>query len=285
VLAPRVQGGIEAAGARRDGGADARRGESQVSAWRRSIRTETGTNTPTSTRCGSCSGPHRLRIVTPIPVPGINASVLTSCSAAAGGILGLFNGVLGRRAVRFSILGWGIMPYISAYDHHAAPARVIPSLEALKKEGEAGEDHAVHALRDRRPRVLPGVRSSAIALRGAGGLVLEPGPGFASSPRSPRHGTMFLMWLGEQITSAASARHLAPDLRRHRRGPASAIGLTLEQARTGAYSIRWCLASGRWSSRSPRSSCSSSARCARSGQLREAPGRQQGYQGRARTCR
>jgi preprotein translocase subunit SecY len=124
---------------------------------------------------------------------------------------------------RFTVFALGIMPYISASIIMQLMTYVVPSLEALKKEGEAGtaQDHAVHALR----HAVAGVFQSlgiALALEGSPGLVLAPGFGFRmTAVVSLVAGTMFLMWLGEQITERGPwQRHFDPDLRRHRRGPA-----------------------------------------------------------------
>ena len=111
------------------------------------------------------------RIGTHIPVPGINASALDELfRSQEGGILGLFNVFSGGALQRFSILALGIMPYISASIIMQLCTVVVPSLEALKKEGESRtpQDHPVHPLRDARPRVLPGARHLRRA-RGAGG--------------------------------------------------------------------------------------------------------------------
>jgi preprotein translocase subunit SecY len=79
------------------------------------------------------------RIGTHIPVPGINASVLDELfKSQQNGILGLFNVFSGGALSRFSILALGIMPYISASIIMQLCTVVVPTLEALKKEGEAG---------------------------------------------------------------------------------------------------------------------------------------------------
>ena len=111
------------------------------------------------------------RIGTHIPVPGINASVLDELfRGQQGGILGLLNVFSGGALSRFSIFALGIMPYISASIIMQLCTVIVPSLEALKKEGADGpaQDHAVHALRDARAVVLPGVRDLGGA-RSAGG--------------------------------------------------------------------------------------------------------------------
>jgi preprotein translocase subunit SecY len=119
-----------------------------------------------------------------------------------GGILGLLNVFSGGALSRFSIFALGIMPYISASIIMQLCTVVVPSLEALKKEGEAGrrKDHAVHALCDARPGVLPGRQhlaraGSAAGTRDRAGLHVP-----LLSSVTLVTGTMFLMWLGEQIT-------------------------------------------------------------------------------------
>ena len=182
------------------------------------------------------------RIGTHIPVPGINASVLDELfQSQQGGILGLFNVFSGGALSRFSIFALGIMPYISASIIMQLCTVVVPTLEALKKEGEVGpaQDHAVHALRDARPRVLPGARHLGRA-RGAGRARASSRASRSASSRRCTlvTGTMFLMWLGEQITERGLGNGISLIIFAGiAAGLPNAIGLTLEQARTGAYSI------------------------------------------------
>ena len=89
-----------------------------------------------------------------IPVPGIDPNQLQALfQNQQGGILSLFNMFSGGALSRFTVFALGIMPYISASIIMQLMTYVVPSLEALKKEGESGrtEDHAVHALRHARP--------------------------------------------------------------------------------------------------------------------------------------
>ena len=195
------------------------------------------------------------RIGTHIPVPGINASVLDELfRSQQGGILGLFNVFSGGALSRFSIFALGIMPYISASIIMQLCTVVVPSLEALKKEGEVGpaQDHAVHALRDARPRVLPGARASRSRSKRRPGLVIEPGLSFRIvSAITLVTGTMFLMWLGEQITERGLGNGISLIIFAGiAAGLPHAIGQTLEQGAHGRVLVAaGASASRRWWSR------------------------------------
>ena len=143
------------------------------------------------------------RIGTHVPVPGINASVLEELfKSQQGGILGLMNVFSGGALQRFSVLALGITPYISASIIIQLASVVVPSLEALKKEGEAGRRKITQYTRYA-TLVLAFFQASgiAIALESQPGLVLEPGIAFRMiTAITFVTGTMFLMWLGEQIT-------------------------------------------------------------------------------------
>jgi preprotein translocase subunit SecY len=181
------------------------------------------------------------RIGTHIPVPGINASVLDELfRSQQGGILGLFNVFSGGALSRFSIFALGIMPYISASIIMQLCTVVIPSLEALKKEGEAGRRKITQYTRYATVGLaFFQAMGIAIALEAQAGLVLEPGLGFRIvTAVTLVSGTMFLMWLGEQITERGLGNGISLLIFAGiAAGLPSAIGLTLEQARTGAYSI------------------------------------------------
>jgi len=181
------------------------------------------------------------RIGTHIPVPGINATVLDELfRSQQGGILGLFNVFSGGALSRFSILALGIMPYISASIIMQLCTVVVPTLEALKKEGEAGRRKITQYTR----YATLGLAffqaiGIAVALEAQPGLVLEPGLAFRTvTAVTLVTGTMFLMWLGEQITERGLGNGISLLIFAGiAAGLPSAIGLTLEQARTGAYSI------------------------------------------------
>jgi preprotein translocase subunit SecY len=143
------------------------------------------------------------RIGTHIPVPGINPDEMAKLfSQQGGGILNLFNMFSGGALSRFSVLALGIMPYISASIIMQLMTYVVPSLEALKKEGESGRRKITQYTRYG-TLVLAIFQAGAIAagLQQAQGLVINPGTGFVfTAVVSLVSGTMFLMWLGEQIT-------------------------------------------------------------------------------------
>ena len=143
------------------------------------------------------------RIGTHIPVPGINASVLEDLfRSQQDGILGLFNVFSGGALSRFSILALGIMPYISASIIMQLATVVVPSLEAIKKEGETGRRKITQYTRyGTLVLALFQALGISVALESQAGLVLDPGLGFrVVSAVTLVTGTMFLMWLGEQIT-------------------------------------------------------------------------------------
>ena len=143
------------------------------------------------------------RIGTHIPVPGIDPVQLTSLfHQNQGGILGLFNMFSGGALSRFSIFALGIMPYISASIIMQLMTVIVPSLEAIKKEGEAGRRKITQYTRYG-TLALALVQSVGIsvALESQPGLVVDPGLMFrVTTMISLVTGTMFLMWLGEQIT-------------------------------------------------------------------------------------
>ena len=181
------------------------------------------------------------RVGTHIPVPGINAGVLDDLfKSQKDGILGLFNVFSGGALSRFSIFALGIMPYISASIIMQLCTVVVPTLEALKKEGEAGRRKITQYTRYA-TLFLAFFQALAIsaALEAQAGLVLEPGPMFRMlSAITLVTGTMFLMWLGEQITERGLGNGISLIIFAGiTAGLPNAIGLTLEQARTGAYSI------------------------------------------------
>ena len=181
------------------------------------------------------------RVGTHIPVPGINASVLEDLfRSQQDGILGLFNVFSGGALSRFSIFALGIMPYISASIIMQLCTVVVPSLEALKKEGESGRRKITQYTRyGTLVLALFQALGISVALESQAGLVLDPGLAFRLiSAVTLVTGTMFLMWLGEQITERGLGNGISLIIFAGiAAGLPNAIGLTLEQARTGAYSI------------------------------------------------
>ena len=180
------------------------------------------------------------RVGTHIPVPGINASVLDELfRSQQGGILGLFNVFSGGALQRFSILALGIMPYISASIIMQLCTVVVPSLEAIKKEGESGRRKITQYTR----YATLGLAffqalGISIALEAQSGLVIAPGLGFrVITAITLVTGTMFLMWLGEQITERGLGNGISLLIFAGiAAGLPRAIGQTLEQLNTGAYS-------------------------------------------------
>ena len=143
------------------------------------------------------------RIGAHIPVPGIDPSVLSDLfSRQKDGILGMFNMFSGGALSRFTIFALGIMPYISASIIMQLMTVASPALEALKKEGQAGQ-HKISQYTRYGTVVLAFFQALgiAVALEAQPGLVLEPGLAFRmETVLTLVTGTMFLMWVGEQIT-------------------------------------------------------------------------------------
>ena len=143
------------------------------------------------------------RIGAHIPVPGIDPVQLQALfQGQQGGILSLFNMFSGGALSRFTVFALGIMPYISASIIMQLMTYVVPSLEALKKEGESGRRKITQYTRyGTLGLAIFQSLGIALALEGSQGLVISPGFGFRlTAVVSLVAGTMFLMWLGEQIT-------------------------------------------------------------------------------------
>jgi preprotein translocase subunit SecY len=143
------------------------------------------------------------RIGTHIPVPGIDPTQLAKVfNQNSSGILGMFNMFSGGALQRFAVFALGITPYISASIIMQLGSIVSPQLEALKKEGESGRRKITQYTRYFTV-VLAVFQALAIAagLESQPGLVIEPGMMFRFvTVVTLLTGTMFLMWLGEQIT-------------------------------------------------------------------------------------
>ena len=143
------------------------------------------------------------RVGAHIPVPGINPDQLAQLfQGQQGGILSLFNMFSGGALSRFTVFALGIMPYISVSIIMQLMGYVLPSFEALKKEGEAGRRKITQYTRyGALGLALFQSFSIAVALESSAGLVIAPGFGFRLTAMvSLTAGSMFLMWLGEQIT-------------------------------------------------------------------------------------
>ncbi len=176
-----------------------------------------------------------------IPVPGIDPDVLAKLfESQGGGILGMFNMFSGGALKRFTVFALGIMPYISSSIIMQLLTVVSPQMEQLKKEGEAGRRKITQYTRY--GTVLLAVFQAtgiSIALEAQHGLVLEPGLAFRLvTVITLVTGTMFLMWLGEQITERGIGNGISIIIFSGIvAGLPHAIGGTLELARTGAFSI------------------------------------------------
>jgi preprotein translocase subunit SecY len=181
------------------------------------------------------------RIGTHIPVPGIDPQQMAQLfNQQSGGILNLFNMFSGGALSRFSVFALGIMPYISASIIMQLMTYVVPTLEAIKKEGESGRRKITQYTRYG-TLVLALFQSLgiALALEGTQGLVLNPGMGFrVTAVVSLVSGTMFLMWLGEQITERGLGNGISILIFSGiAAGLPSAIGGLFELVRTGSMSI------------------------------------------------
>ncbi|KUL92655.1 preprotein translocase subunit SecY [Bosea sp. WAO] len=145
-----------------------------------------------------------FRLGTYIPLPGMNPDAVADLfKQTQQGVLGMFNMFSGGAVGRLAIFALNIMPYISASIIIQLLSSVVPSFEALKKEGEAGRK-ILNQYTRYLTLVLALFQAWAIAvgLQGSGNLVLQPGPFFlVSTTITLVGGTMFLLWLGEQITS------------------------------------------------------------------------------------
>jgi preprotein translocase subunit SecY len=144
------------------------------------------------------------RLGTYIPLPGIDLEALRQAfQQQSSGVLGMFNMFSGGAVERMAIFALGIMPYISASIILQLMTAVVPQLESLKKEGESGRK-IINQYTRYLTVVLAVFQSYGIAvgLEGSSGIVVDPGWFFRfTSVLTLTGGTMFLMWLGEQITS------------------------------------------------------------------------------------
>ena len=181
------------------------------------------------------------RIGAHIPVPGIDPGQLQELfKSQSGGILNLFNMFSGGALSRFTVFALGIMPYISASIIMQLMTYVVPSLEALKKDGEAGRRKITQYTRyGTLALAIFQSLGIALALEGSPGLVLSPGFGFRmTAVVSLVAGTMFLMWLGEQITERGLGNGISILIFAGIvAGLPSAIGGLFELVRTGSMSI------------------------------------------------
>jgi preprotein translocase subunit SecY len=186
------------------------------------------------------------RLGTYIPLPGINPEAFAQAfSSQSKGVLGMFNMFAGGAVERMAIFALGVMPYISASIIMQLMTSVIPSLEALKKEGEQGRK--IINQYTRYGTVLLAVVQSygiAVGLSSGANIVTNPGPFFEiSAVITLTGGTMFLMWLGEQITARGIGNGVSLIIFAGIvAGMPRAISGTLELGRTGALSTGLILA-------------------------------------------
>jgi preprotein translocase subunit SecY len=182
-----------------------------------------------------------FRIGTFIPVPGVNPVALAALfEQAQGSILDMFNMFSGGALERASIFALGIMPYISASIIMQLMSAVIPSLEQLKKEGEYGRRKITQYTRYGTV-VLATFQAVGISIAlqsqtvGGETIVIHQGVGFViTAAVSLVTGTMFLMWLGEQITERGIGNGISLIIFSGIvAGLPAAIGGTLELAGTG----------------------------------------------------
>src|SRR6185369_13436089 len=142
-----------------------------------------------------------------IPVPGVNSEAMSKLiEQQGGGIIDMFNMFSGGALARFSLFALGVVPYISASIIVQMFASVFPAWQALRKEGESGRRKLTQYTRFGTV-ALAGFQAFSIATmlqhQGSTGapVVWAPGPGFIfTAVVALTSGTMFLMWLGEQIT-------------------------------------------------------------------------------------
>ena len=184
-----------------------------------------------------------FRIGAYIPIPGVNAIALASLfKEYESSIIGMFNMFGGGALQRMSIFALGVMPYISASIIMQLMTSIVPSLEQLKKEGEAGRRKITQYTRYGTV-VLATVQAGAIATglqaQTAGGLavVSTPGIGFViTTVITLVTGTMFLMWLGEQVTERGIGNGISMIIFAGIvAGLPGAVGLTLDLANRGTF--------------------------------------------------
>lgn len=176
-----------------------------------------------------------------IPVPGINPDELkTLFNSQQGGILNLFNMFSGGALSRFTVFALGIMPYISASIIMQLMSYVVPMFEQMKKEGEAGRRKITQFTRYG-TLVLALFQSLgiALALEAMPNLVIDPGIGFRFIAMvSLTSGTVFLMWLGEQITERGLGNGISIIIFAGiASGLPSAMGGLFELVRSGSMAI------------------------------------------------
>jgi len=187
------------------------------------------------------------RMGTHIPIPGIDPARLAALfDQNQGTILEMFNLFSGGALERMSIFALNVVPYISAAIIMQLFSNSIPYLQELKKDGQAGRNQITQFTRYGTV-VLAFVQASALSVTlGASGLAYEPGTSFfISAVFSVVAGTIFLMWLGEQITERGIGNGISIIIATSiLTGIPGAIGQALEQARQGDLNILLLLGIG-----------------------------------------
>ena len=187
------------------------------------------------------------RMGTHIPIPGIDPARLAALfDQNQGTILEMFNLFSGGALERMSIFALNVVPYISAAIIMLLFSNSIPFLQELKKDGQAGRNQITQYTRYGTV-VLAFVQASALSVTlGASGLAYEPGTSFfISAVFSVVAGTVFLMWLGEQITERGIGNGISIIIATSiLTGIPGAIGQALEQARQGDLNILLLLGIG-----------------------------------------
>jgi preprotein translocase subunit SecY len=176
------------------------------------------------------------RVGTFIPVPGIDPVRLSEFfNQQSGTILSMFNMFSGGALERLSIFALGIMPYISASIILQMGTHVIPTLQQLRKEGESGRRKITQYTRYATVILASFQSVAAASALQTQGVVMNPGPAFVMTAAITLvTGTMFLMWLGEQITERGIGNGISMIiLASILAGLPSAIGGTLELVNTG----------------------------------------------------
>jgi preprotein translocase subunit SecY len=176
------------------------------------------------------------RIGTFVPVPGIDPARLAEFfQQQSGTILSMFNMFSGGALQRLSIFALGVMPYISASIILQMGTHVIPALQQLRKEGESGRRKITQYTRYATVLLSAFQSIAAASALQTQGVVLNPGPAFVMTAAITLvTGTMFLMWLGEQITERGIGNGISMlILSSILSGLPSAIGGTLELVNTG----------------------------------------------------
>jgi len=176
------------------------------------------------------------RIGTFIPVPGVDPQAMAQFfEQQSGTILNMFNMFSGGALARLSIFALGIMPYISASIIMQMASVVVPSLAAIKKEGEAGRRKITQYTRYGTVLLATFQSLAAATALQNQGVVIAPGPSFVfTAAVTLVTGTMFLMWLGEQITERGIGNGISMIiLSSIISGLPAAIGGTLQLVETG----------------------------------------------------